>query len=150
MRTRRQKRFLQRDERLGFSFLEIMMVVMIIGILVAVVGQKMLGRTEKARIQPTLMQIRDVKMALNGFDMNVGALPTTDHGLAALVRRPSDVPEDQWEAQMEELPRDAWHEPFIYRCPGEGEREYDLFSKGKDRKEGTEDDIDAFREENLP
>jgi general secretion pathway protein G len=74
-------------------------------------------------------------------------LPTTDQGLEALVRRPSDLPEDQWEQKMEELPKDAWGEAFIYRCPGEGEREYDLFSKGKDRKEGTEDDVNAFKTE---
>jgi general secretion pathway protein G len=141
------KFFSRQSGRQGFSFLEIMMVVMIIGILVAVVGPKILGKTDKDRIQATKLQLKNLRTALNDFEMTIGSLPTTDQGLEALVRRPSDLPEDQWEQKMEELPKDAWGEAFIYRCPGEGEREYDLFSKGKDRKEGTEDDVNAFKTE---
>jgi general secretion pathway protein G len=147
MRWSERKWFLRQNGQQGFSFLEIMMVVMIIGILVAVVGPKILGRTDKARIQATKLQLKNLRTALNDFEMTVGSLPTTDQGLEALVRRPSDVPEDQWEQKMEELPKDAWGEAFVYRCPGEGDREYDLFSKGKDRKEGSEDDVNAFKSE---
>src|SRR5512133_1315261 len=108
MRCSGWKRFLRQNGRRGFSFLEIMMVVMIIGILVAVVGPKLLGKTEKARIQATKLQLKNVKTALNDFEMTVGSLPTTDQGLDALVHRPSDLPEDQWEQKMDELPKDAW------------------------------------------
>lgn len=147
MRCSGRKRFLQNRGQGGFSFLEIMMVVMIIGILVAVVGPKILGKTDKARVQATKLQLKNLKTALNDFEMTVGSLPTTDQGLEALVHRPSDIAEDQWEQKMDEMPKDAWNEPFVYRCPGEGEREYDLFSKGKDKKEGTEDDISAFKDD---
>jgi general secretion pathway protein G len=140
---------LRQNGRYGFSFLEIMMVVMIIGILVAVVGPKILGKTDKARVQATKLQLKNLKTALNDFEMTVGSLPTTDQGLEALVHRPSDIAEDQWEQKMDEMPKDAWNEPFVYRCPGEGEREYDLFSKGKDKKEGTEDDISAFKDDDT-
>ncbi len=147
MRIKRRHRFSQQGVRHGFSFLEIMMVVMIIGILVAVVGPKIMGKVGTAKDKTTQLQMKNIRTALNDYEMTVGALPTTDQGLDALVHRPSDVPEDQWEQKMEDLPKDSWKEAFVYRCPGEGEREYDLFSKGKDRKESTEDDIKAFRDE---
>ncbi len=147
MRCSGRKWLVRQNGRRGFSFLEIMMVVMIIGILVAVVGPKILGKTDKARISATKLQLKNIRTALNDFEMTVGSLPTSDQGLEALVSRPSDIPEDQWEQKMEELPKDAWGEAFVYRCPGEGEREYDLFSKGKDRKESTEDDVNAFKTE---
>lgn len=148
MQIGKEKRFGRSGNRRGFSFLEIMMVVMIIGILVAVVGPKILGKTDKARNQATRQQLSNLRTALNDYEMTNGSLPTTDQGLDALVHRPSDVAEDQWEQKMEDLPRDAWGEAFVYRCPGEGEHEYDLFSKGKDRKESTEDDINAFKDDN--
>jgi general secretion pathway protein G len=147
MRIRRHNRFSPQGTRRGFSFLEIMMVVMIIGILVAVVGPKIMGKTNWARIQTTKQQLGNLRTALSEYEMTNGSLPTTDQGLDALVHRPSDVAEEQWEQKMEDFPRDSWGEPFIYRCPGEGDREYDLFSKGKDRKENTEDDIKAFRDD---
>ncbi|HNY25982.1 MAG TPA: type II secretion system major pseudopilin GspG [Candidatus Sumerlaeota bacterium] len=147
MRCSGRKRFFRQQGQFGFSFLEIMMVVMIIGILVAVVGPKILGKTDKARVQATKLQLKNIQTSLNDFEMTVGSLPTTDQGLDALVHRPSDIPEDQWERKMDEMPKDAWNESFVYRCPGEGEREYDLFSKGKDKKEGTEDDISAFKDD---
>jgi general secretion pathway protein G len=147
MQIGKEKRLGRSGNRRGFSFLEIMMVVMIIGILVAVVGPKMLGRVGTAQERTARLQLKNIRTALNDYEMTIGVLPTTDQGLDALVHRPSDVAENLWEQKMDELPQDAWNEPFIYRCPGEGEREYDLISKGKDRKEGTEDDISAFKDD---
>jgi len=148
MQIGKEKRFWRSGNRRGFSFLEIMMVVMIIGILVAVVGPKILNKVGFARDRATRLQMGNIKTALGEYEMTVGTLPTTDQGLDALVHRPSDVSEDLWgKRKMDDLPLDGWGEPFLYRCPGEGEREYDLISKGKDRKEGTEDDISAFKDD---
>ena len=132
----------------GFSFLEIMLVVLIIGILVSIIGPQLLGRTGKAKIQATKAQLMNVKTGLTSYEMVVGDLPTTEQGLEALVTRPSEVDEADWEQQMEVFPRDAWREPFVYQSPGEGDKPYDLYSKGKDKKEGTDDDVYLYDKNN--
>jgi general secretion pathway protein G len=125
----------------GFSFLEIMLVVLIIGILVSIIGPNLLGKTGKARVKATKAQLKNVETALTTFEMEIGDLPSTDQGLEALVKRPSDVAEEDWSQYMPALPRDAWRQKFIYSCPGDEGRNFDLFSMGKDKKEGTDDDI---------
>ena len=129
---------------LGFSFLEIMMVVMIIGILVAVVGPKLVGRTRRAQVAAAKDQIKSFETSLQMYEMEVGSFPSTEQGLDALVNKPSNVSKDTWSQAMKEIPVDPWKEPFIYRCPGEHGGEYDLVSKGADTKEGTEDDINNY------
>ncbi|MBN1868598.1 type II secretion system major pseudopilin GspG [Candidatus Sumerlaeota bacterium] len=133
--------------RLGFSFLEIMLVVMIIGIMVAVVGPRLVGRSESARRVSTKSQMENIKTALGIFEVKTGDFPATDQGLEALVRRPTEISEDMWVKCMDEVPKDAWGNEFIYRCPGEHETDYDLVSMGKDKKEGTKDDITNFASE---
>jgi general secretion pathway protein G len=130
--------------RSGFSFLEIMLVVLIIGILVSIIGPNLLGKTGKARIKSTKAQLKNVETALTTFEMEIGDLPTTDQGLAALVKRPSDVPEEDWSQYMPALPRDAWGEKLAYQSPGDNGAAFNLFSLGKDKKEGTDDDIQLY------
>ena len=125
----------------GFSFLEIMLVVVIIGILASIVGPKLLGRTEKAKIQAARSQLNAFKTCLVAYEMEVGEIPTTEQGLEALAERPSDVDEDIWSQQIEEIPIDPWKRPYVYRSPGEDDSEYDVFSEGPDKKEGTDDDV---------
>lgn len=129
---------------LGFSFLEIMMVVMIIGILVAVVGPKLVGRTRRAQVAAAKDQIKSFETSLQMYEMEVGSFPSTEQGLDALVNKPSNVSKDAWTQAMKEIPADPWKEPYIYRCPGEHGGEYDLVSKGPDTKEGTEDDVNNY------
>ena len=131
--------------QLGFSFLEIMLVVVIIGIMVAVVGPRLAGQSKKAKITSTENQMANIKTALGIFEINVGDYPTTQQGLEALVTRPSDVSEDEWVQAMDEVPRDPWGNDFIYRYPGEHGADYDLISKGPDEQEGTDDDITNFK-----
>ena len=78
-----------------------------------------------------------------GAGADVGAFPTTDQGVEALISRPSDVSEEVWQEDgyMEVLPLDAWGRPFAYKYPGERGKYYDLFSVGKDGRGGTDDDI---------
>jgi len=130
----------------AFTFLEIMFVVVIIGILLAVALPRFSGQSNQARIQATRLQMGNIRTALAQFEMHVGRYPDTREGLAALVERPSGVSEELWEgpyldAEGGELPRDAWRNEFGYRSPGEHNRDYDLWSPGPDGREGTEDDI---------
>ena len=128
----------------GFSFLEIMLVVLIIGIMTAIVAPNFVGKGEKAKVAATRQQIENLKTALQMFEMTAGRFPTTEEGLEALVRRPSNISEADWEQSMDEVPLDGWRRDFVYNCPGEEGRPYDLISKGADEND-PDDDITSFR-----
>jgi len=129
-------------KRRGFTLIEIMLVVVIIGILAAVIGPRLTGRTQGARIQTTRQSMQNLKTTLGMFEINAGRFPTSEEGLNALLEKPADVSDAEWDGPyIEESPKDAWGEEFIYRSPGEVNADYDLVSKGPDKKEGTDDDI---------
>lgn len=133
--------------RRAFTFLEIMFVVVIIGILLAIVGPKLTGKSKKAKIAATQAQLRNVRMALAEYELNVGEFPTTSQGLKALIERPSEIDEDVWgESYLDtnSIPKDAWGREFQYRCPGEHSKDYDLWSTGADGLDNTEDDITSW------
>ena len=95
-----------------------------------------------------MMQITNMKTALGAYEMDVGEFPSTSQGLKALIERPSDVAEEDWHGPyMDAVPKDQWHEELIYRKPGEHSPDYDLFSKGPDKEEGTDDDIVSWQKE---
>ena len=127
--------------------MEIMLVVVIIGILAAVVVPRMAGQSEKARQGATKAQMEAVKTALQTFEVRAGRFPTTQEGLAALVTKPSDLTDDEWDKVMTEVPKDGWKQDFVYKCPGEDGRDFDLISTGRDKQEGTADDITNFSKE---
>jgi general secretion pathway protein G len=131
----------------GFSFLEIMLVVLIIGIMLAVIGPNLVGKSKTARINATKQQMESLKTALGLYETSIGDFPTTDQGLKALVERPQGVPEEDWSLFMSDLPNDAWGTAFQYSYPGERGRFYDLVSAGPDRQFGTDDDITNFKKE---
>lgn len=136
LRIGRQKR--------AFTFLEIMFVVVIIGILLAVAVPRLTGKTQKARISATELQIRNVSLALKEYEMNVGSFPSSSQGLEALIERPSGVSEDIWTdpfLEAESVPKDAWNNEFNYRQPGEHHRDFDLWSNGPDGQSESEDDV---------
>jgi len=88
--------------------------------------------------------MKAIDTALSAYEMKVGDYPSTEQGLEALVKCPSDVEKEDWgdSSYLKDVPKDAWGQKFVYKYPGEHNvDEYDLFSKGRDRKEGTEDDI---------
>lgn len=119
-----------------------MLVVVIIGILAAVIGPKLTGRTKGARVATTKQSINALGTALGLFEMHAGRFPTTDEGLDALLEKPADLNDNEWDGPyVNEWPKDPFGEEFIYRSPGELTEDYDLISKGPDKREGTEDDI---------
>ena len=133
-----------RYTKMGFTFLEIMFVVVIIGILASILVPNLAKRASWARVKATEASIKSAETALSTYEMKVGSYPTTEQGLEALVKCPSDVEKDDWgdSPYLREIPKDAYNQKFIYKCPGEhNPDEYDLYSMGKDRKDGTDDDI---------
>jgi general secretion pathway protein G len=136
---------LQRLKKSGFTLIEIMLVVVIIGILAAVVGPRIAGKSDQAKIQATKDQMKSIETALGMFEVKATRYPTTEEGLQALVTKPGDLSDEEWDGPYltgeKTVPPDAYKQEFVYKSPGENGKEYDLFSKGKDKQEGTKDDI---------
>ena len=128
----------------AFTFLEIMMVVVIVGILAGVVASRYGNSVEPSRQKATSLQIKSVSQSLEMFQMHVGRYPTEQEGLKALVELPAGLPDGAWEGpylKSYKLPRDSWGRDIEYRAPGELAPDYDLISAGSDGQFGTEDDI---------
>jgi general secretion pathway protein G len=119
-----------KNRQSGFTLLEIMLVVAIIGVLLAAAIYKMsptLGVAKETRTRADIQGIRTMLLSYNGTN---GYYPSTDQGLGALVPR-----------LMEEVPKDAYGTVYVYRCPGRrNPNSYDLFSAGPDRIPDTADD----------
>ena len=121
--------------RRGFTLIEIMLVVIIIGILVAMLVPNIAGRSEQARKTAARTDIEsNISTALDLYKMDVGQYPTTEQGLSALLAPPtaSPVPANWNGPYIEKDPLDPWGRPYIYASPGEHRSDYDLSSKGKD------------------
>lgn len=120
----------------GFSFIEIMIVVSIIGLLMALVGPRFIRGREKAEVQAAVAQIENLGTALDTLRLDMGRYPSTQEGLAALVRRPPSS--ERWDGPYlkKDVPPDPWGRPYYYRSPGEGGRPYDLYSLGADGSPG--------------
>lgn len=134
-----------RSHRRGFTFLEIMMVVVIIGILVAIVGPNLVGRTKKAKVTAAKTQLTNIGTALKAFETDMGYFPDQSDGLKALEAKPSGDDSDAWDGPYISggaVPKDPWGKDYNYRNPGEkNTKEFDLWSNGPDRQPGTADDV---------
>lgn len=134
-------------KRTGFTLVEIMVVVVIIGLLAAVVGPRLMGQSDEARVTSTRVQIQNIVQALELFHLHNGFFPTTNQGLQALIEKPTMPPEPRnypkgGYLNAKSLPKDAWGNDFHYLCPGE-RGEFDVISYGRDGREGgTELDAD--------
>jgi len=122
----------------GFTLIEMMVVMVIIGLLVALVGPNFIRQGEKAKGKAARAQIEMLGTALDTFRLDVGRYPTTQEGLAALRQRPFGT--DRWDGPYlkKDVPADPWGRPYYYRSPGEGGRPYDLVSYGADGAPGGE------------
>ena len=124
----------------GFTLIEIMVVVVILGILGALIVPNILGRTEETRITAAKSDIRAIGNALNLYRLDNFNYPSTDQGLDALSTKPSGFPEAKnWnpEGYLPKTPKDPWGNDYIYISPGNN-GPYDLYSHGADGKEGGE------------
>lgn len=124
------------DRNGGFTLIEIMVVVFILGLLVTLVAPKVIGRTDEARQTKAAVDLRAIEEALHLYKLDNGFYPSTEQGLSALVRKPESglIPRN-WnpEGYLEKVPTDPWGNPYIYL--GDGER-YALKSYGADGEEG--------------
>lgn len=138
--------------RSGFTLIEIMLVVIIIGILAAFMIPRFAGRSEKAKIVKAEAEISAISTALDALELDIGRFPTTEEGLQALMEKPSSLAaEIQWDGPyLRQLRSDAWGNPYQYRYPGEFAVDYDLWSFGPDGQNGTEDDIRNVQPETAP
>lgn len=127
-------------EEKGFTLIEIMVVLIIIGLLAGIVVPKLMGRTEEAKHTKTMVQIKNLQSALDLYKLDSGSYPTTDQGLQALVEKPAvgEIPK-RWKegGYIDKLPKDAWLNNYVYISPGV-HGEYDLYSYGADGEEGGE------------
>lgn len=123
-------------QKRGFTLIEIMLVVIIIGILVAMIVPNIAGRSEQARITAARTDIdSNISTALDLYRMDVGQYPTTEQGLAALITEPTASPVPaQWNGpylKKKKLPKDPWTHDYVYVSPGVHNPEsYDLSSMG--------------------
>jgi general secretion pathway protein G len=127
---------LKRGER-GFTLIEILVVMIIIGMLAALVGPKAISFLSPAKQKTAKAQIANFETALDTFRLDVGRYPTTEEGLKALREKPSGA--DKWQGPYfsKEVPLDPWGKPYIYKSPGDN-GEFDILSYGLDGAEGGE------------
>jgi general secretion pathway protein G len=142
----------RKTEAQGFTLLELMLVVFIIGILAALVVGRFVGVQEGTQVKATGAQISLFKTAIERYKLDMGKYPTTEEGLVVLVTRPMD--EDlakKWHGpylDSSTIPKDPWDRDYVYKCPGDHNTDsYDILSWGPDGNEGTEDDIKNWQEQ---
>ena len=124
----------------GFTLIEILVVVVILGILASIIVPKIMKRPEEARRTKAKMDIKAIETALNLYRLDSGGYPSTEQGLDALVTKPTTgiIPKN-WkeEGYLDKDPKDPWGNPFVYLSPGL-HKEFDLESYGADGVDGGE------------
>ncbi len=135
--------------RSGFTLIEIMVVIVILGLLAAPGVPKLIGRTEEAKKTQTRVQIKSLQQALELFKLDNGFYPATEQGIEALVKIPDAgrIPKNyRKDGYMDRLPKDPWRNPYVYVSPG-AHGDYDISSYGADGApggEGEDGDINSW------
>ena len=127
--------------RRGFTLIEVLVVVVVIGMLAGLVGPRIIGRVSEARTTTARTQVELLGLALDNYRLDNGGYPTTEQGLKALVELPAVEPvPGKWTQLMEEVPKDPWNMEFRYVYPAKRSKsEYDVFSLGRDGVESGDD-----------
>ena len=121
--------------RRGFTLLELLVVIVIIGLLTSFVGPRYFSQVGKSEIKTARAQLDALDKALDQYRLDTGHYPAMDHGLAALVTRPPNEPKWDGPYLKKAVPPDPWGNAYVYRIPGT-HGEYDLVSYGKDGQPG--------------
>jgi general secretion pathway protein G len=125
--------------RQGFTLIEILLVVVIIGALSSMALPRLVGRSDSAKKTAAKVDIEsNIATALKLYDLDNGNFPTTEQGLEALFTKPAGL--ENWNGPyLERKPIDPWGRPYLYKSPGDHRPDYDLYSPGKDGKESDDD-----------
>lgn len=119
----------------GFTLLELLVVMVIIGLLVGLVGPRFFGQIGKSETQVAKAQIDSLEKALDQYRLDTGRYPTAQQGLTALFAKPADEPRWAGPYLKREAPADPWGRPYVYRAPG-ARGEFDLLTLGRDGQPG--------------
>ncbi|MES2794064.1 MAG: type II secretion system major pseudopilin GspG [Planctomycetota bacterium] len=145
----RQRRQVQHNKRRGFTLIEVLLVLAILGVIAAMVVPQLMGRQKKANIDATRLSITGVEQALDLYAVDhSGEYPTTAEGLEALISHPNN--DEKWNGpylKETKVPVDAWGRPLQYEFPGQHNAQGtkpDISSGGLDKAFGTEDDINNW------
>jgi len=127
----------------GFTLIELMVVVVILGILAGLIIPRIMGRPEEARRLKAKLQIQQLEQALKLYYLDNGMYPTTEQGLQALVEKPTiePIPKNWREGgylEKGKVPLDPWGNPYVYISPGIHNKDFDLESYGADGEDGGE------------
>ncbi len=127
----------------GFTLIELMIVIAIIGILSIIVVPRFMDIPQKARVEAAKQQIAAFGLALDRYNLDNGVYPTTEQGLAALIEKPNSEPapmnyNEGGYPKKKELPKDPWGRDYIYRSPGDQGNDYEIMSLGADGRDGGE------------
>ncbi len=129
------------DGTRGFTLIELMIVVIIIAALAAMVAPSLINRSDDAKEKIAQGDLHSLDLALKLFRLDTGAYPATEQGLDALMAATGKGP------YLEKRPLDPWGRKYLYRCPGTHRAtSYDIFSAGKDGKEGSDDDVTNWQD----
>jgi general secretion pathway protein G len=134
----------------GFTLLELLVVVMILGVLVGLVGPRYFSHVGKSEVQVARAQIDSIEKALEAYRLDMGGLPSTSEGLEALVTKPTSSNAKKWRGPYlrKAIPPDPWGNAYIYRTPGT-KFEFEIISLGKDGKSGGDGDNADLSSDNL-
>jgi general secretion pathway protein G len=124
----------------GFTLIEIMVVVVILAVLGALVVPKILENVDKARVTRAQSDLRAIETALDLYRLDNFKYPTTEQGLAALVKQPADSTITNYRpgGYLKAVPKDPWNNLYLYQAPGRDGAEYEIRSLGRDGKDGGE------------
>src|SRR6201987_1973459 len=129
----------QSEGQQGFTLVEMLVVITIIGLIMGLIGPRVLNYLSESRVKTAKIQIQSFSSALDLFYLDTGRYPTSSEGLAALVRTPSRIA--GWAGPYLKggnVPSDPWNNPYVYRSPGQ-HAPYDIVSYGSDGQEGGTD-----------
>ena len=127
----------------GFTLLELLVVILIIGLLTGIIGPRLMGQISRSEVTTARAQIAAFDKAVESYRLDMGQYPSSEQGLRALVSPPTSP--ERWRGPYLKgaLPLDPWGSPYQYRVPGAGGRDFDIVSLGRDKAPGgSGDDAD--------